>query len=141
MNKSNKGNKRYRGNKRNGGDKSNKGYHKLIVWQRAHKFAVSVYKKTKGFPNSELYGLVNQLRRAVISVPANVVEGYSRKSKKEFLRYLNIAQGSLAECEYYLEFAKELKFLNKKDYEALDKMRGEVGFLLYKFISSLKEVD
>ena len=129
MNKGNKSNKR---------DKGEKGYHRLVVWQRAHELAILIYRKTRLFPKSELYGLTSQLRRAALSVPANIVEGYSRKSKKEFLRFLGIARGSLSECEYFLEFARELKFFTKENYEALGKLRGEVGYLLHRFTSRLR---
>ncbi len=128
-----------KGNKGDRGDKSNKGYHRLIVWQKAHQFAILVYNKTQQFPRNELYGLTSQLRRAALSVPANIVEGYSKSSKKETLRYLEIAKGSLSECEYYFEFANNLGLLSKEDCEALDKLRGEVGYFIFQFSSYLKK--
>ncbi len=82
----------------------------LIVWQRAHQFVLKTYELTKGFPKSEIYGLTNQFRRASVSIPANIAEGYKKKSPKDKLRFLNIAQGSLEECRYYLILTKDLNY-------------------------------
>ena len=79
----------------------------LKVWQKAMRLAVSVYAATKGFPASERYGLATQIRRAAGSIPANVAEGHIRHSRKEFLRYLDIALGSAAELETHLLLAQE----------------------------------
>ena len=69
----------------------------LIVWQKSHELTMEIYKLTSFFPSDEKFGLVSQMRRAAYSIPANIVEGHSRKSKKEFLQFLNIAKGSLEE--------------------------------------------
>jgi four helix bundle protein len=74
----------------------------LIVWQKAHQFVLSAYTYSKGFPDNERYGLTSQLRRAAVSIPANIAEGFKRKTKADKARMLNIAQGSLEECQYYL---------------------------------------
>ena len=108
-------------------------YKNLLVWQKAHELAYQVYLITKGFPKDETYGLTSQLRRAVLSVPANIVEGYSRKGDKELARFLNIALGSLAETEYLLFFAKELSYLSDKQYQHIEALRNEAGKLLYNF--------
>lgn len=115
-----------------------KPYHRLLVWQRAHQFAKGIYAATTDFPKAEQFGLVSQLRRAAVSVPANIVEGQAKLTKNDFRRFLSIADGSLAECEYYLELAKELGFLPADAYAKLEKSRGEVSFLLNKFIRSLR---
>jgi four helix bundle protein len=117
-------------------NKSN--YHKLIVWQKAHTFTVSIYKETKKFPKSELYGLTSQLRRAAVSVTANIVEGQSANSRKGFLRYLYIAKGSLLECQYYLELAKDLDFFSKETYEKFQELKGEIGYLLHRLMLKIK---
>jgi len=80
-------------------------YRKLIVWQRAHQLALEVYRLTENFPKSEQYSLTSQLKRAVLSIPTNIVEGYNRKSKREFAYFIDIALGSLAEVEYLLDFS------------------------------------
>ncbi len=82
----------------------------LLVWKNAHHLVLSIYQITRDFPKEERYGLVSQLRRAAVSVPANIAEGFKRKGKPEKLRYLNIAQGSLEECRYYLILAKDLGY-------------------------------
>lgn len=114
--------------------KFKKKYHNLIVWQKAHHFAVNIYQITKKFPKEEIYCLTSQMRRASYSVPANIVEGQARKSKKELSRFLNIAASSLSEVEYYLELSKDLKYITLKEYKKIEEQRAEVGFLLYRFI-------
>ncbi|MBZ9571773.1 four helix bundle protein [Patescibacteria group bacterium] len=116
-----------------------KGYRRLIVWQKADELAFQVYVATKIFPREELFSLVSQMRRAAISVPANVVEGYSRSSKKEKIQFYNIAKSSLTELEYYLDFSFRLDYLNKDQYNLLIKLRNEVGKLLNGFIKSTKK--
>jgi four helix bundle protein len=113
------------------------GYRRLKVWSEAHNLVLMVYRLTKHFPNSELFGFTNQLRRAVISIPANIVEGYARQSKKEFRQFLFISQGSLAETEYYLQLAKDLKYISEDEFIQTEIQRQLVGNLLYGFIRSL----
>lgn len=108
------------------------------MWQEAHSLVLLVYKHTKLFPKDELFGLTNQLRRAAVSIPANLVEGYARASTKEFLQFLFIAQGSLAEVEYYLILSKELEYLNQDAYDDLEEKRKIVGGMLHGLIASLK---
>ena len=88
-----------------------KTFQDLIVWQKAHELVLGVYRASAGFPKSELYGLTSQLRRACVSVPANVAEGFGRRSKAEKSRFLNISQGSLEEVRYYLILARDLRYL------------------------------
>ena len=116
----------------------NKGYKRLKVWQEAHKLTLMVYKETRKFPKEELFSLTNQLRRAVVSIPANIVEGQVRGSSKSFIQYLNIANGSLVEVEYYLELAKELKYLTNEQYKVLDQQRFITGNLLNGLIKAIK---
>ena len=82
----------------------------LIVWQKAHQFVLSVYKMTKEFPREELYGLTSQLRRAAVSIAANIAEGFRKNGKLDKVRFYNIAQGSLEECRYYLVLTKDLEY-------------------------------
>jgi four helix bundle protein len=82
----------------------------LIVWQKAHQFVLSVYGISKMFPDNEIYGLTSQFRRAAISVPANVAEGFKKKGRADKLRFMNIAQGSLEECRYYLILTRDLEY-------------------------------
>ena len=84
----------------------------LRMWQEAHSFVLEVYKATEMFPKHEMFSLVSQFRRAPISIPANIAEGYKRKSKVEKLRFFNIAQGSLEECRYYIILSMDLKYID-----------------------------
>ena len=98
----------------------------LIVWQKAHKFVLKVYKVTKTFPQSELYNLTSQFRKAAISIAANIAEGFKKKGLADKIRFYNIAQGSLEECRYYNILSGDLNFVNdlslKKDIEEISKM-------------------
>jgi four helix bundle protein len=82
----------------------------LIVWQKAHQFVLDIYALTGHFPNNEIYGLTSQLRRAAVSIPANIAEGFKRRTKPDKSRFLNIAQGSLEESRYYLILARDLDY-------------------------------
>lgn len=118
---------------------TNKGYHKLIVWQKAREFVKTVYHYTENFPKAEEFGLKGQLRRAAVSVVLNIVEGYRRNSRKDYLHFLNIAESSLVEIEAALEICLDLHFLTEEYYVLMEKKRGEVGFLLFSLIKSLKK--
>lgn len=111
-------------------------YRDLIVFQKADALAFSIYRATETFPKSEIFGLTSQLRRASLSIPTNIVEGYARKSKKEFSQFINIALGSLAETEYLFSFAKRLDYL-KGDASQIEILLEEVGKLLWSFYRSL----
>jgi four helix bundle protein len=114
------------------------GFKKLQVWQEAHAFVLLVYQVTANFPREERLALTSQLRRAVFSIAANIVEGYAYHSNKTFLRYLAIAEGSLAESEYYLLLAKDLGLIKEADYLRLEEKRAKVGAYLYKFKSAVR---
>jgi four helix bundle protein len=104
-------------------------YRQLKVFHAADDFVVQIYKATQSFPREEIYGLTSQMRRAAVSVPANIVEGASRATEKEFLNFLNIAYGSLAEVGYYISLACRLRFMSDEtganlhaEYEKTSKM-------------------
>ncbi len=105
-------------------------YRDLIVWQKAMDLVEDVYKRTKGFPREELYGLTSQLRRAVVSVPSNIAEGQGRNSTKDFLHHLSIAYGSLCEVGTQILIAHRLGYLERRDVEGLDGLSSEVGRLI-----------
>jgi len=117
--------------------RTEKGFRKLIVWQRAHQWLLLIYKLTEKFPRHEMFGLVSQMRRAAVSVAANMAEGYAAGGKGQFGRYLDIAQGSLAEVEYYLILALDLKYITQSEYEQVESLRSETGYLLHRLIESL----
>jgi four helix bundle protein len=82
----------------------------LDAWKKAHAFVLSVYRLTTGFPKCEIYGLTSQLRRAAVSIPANIAEGFVKRGLADKARFFNIAQGSLEECRYYLILASDLHY-------------------------------
>lgn len=114
-------------------------YKDLIVWQKSMDFAERVYLVTTKFPQHEIYALSNQLRRAVVSVPSNVAEGSCRRSKAEFIRFINIASGSLAEVETQLLLAERLRYLDKSQLNELQAASGEIGKMLFSLQRSLTE--
>ena len=118
-------------------DRTGKGFRRLLVWQKAHQLVLLVYRLTEKFPKHEMFGLTSQLRRAMVSVPANMAEGYTAGGKGQFGRYLDIAQGSLAEAEYYLILAQDLTYITPSQYEQVESLRAETGFLLHRLIESL----
>ena len=99
-------------------------YHNLLVWKKAVELVKVVYKITKQFPSDELYGMTSQLRRAVVSVAANIVEGRGKESDKDFVRFLYISKG----CQCYFELSHELGFLSRDDFMTAEPIRKEVGF-------------
>lgn len=107
-------------------------YRKLRAWELGGQLAFEVYKVTKSFPKSELYGLISQLRRAGLSVPTNIAEGYSRRNDRYFKNFLDIAYGSLVETEYLLSFARKLGYLSEEDYNRLMELVDETGKVLWK---------
>jgi four helix bundle protein len=111
-----------------------KSFTELIVWQKAHAFLLQVYVATRAFPKEELYGLTSQLRRAAVSIPANIAEGFRKQSKLDKTRFLNISEGSLEECRYYLILAHDLGFMNK---ETLWELSEEVGRLLNSYRAAI----
>ena len=91
-------------------NKPAKSFQELVVWQKAHQFVLNAYGYSNEFPKSELYGLTSQFRRAAVSIPANIAEGFRKHSKAEKTHFLNIAQCSLEEVRYYLILAADLGY-------------------------------
>jgi four helix bundle protein len=87
-----------------------KSFEDLIVWQKAHQFILAIYALTESFPRSELFGLTSQMRRAGISIPSNIAEGFKKRSTKEKVHLLNVAQASLEESQYYLILTRDLRY-------------------------------
>jgi len=112
-------------------------YKDLVVWQKAMDLVSLIYKLTANFPNSELYGLSSQMRRAAISIPSNIAEGRRRGHKKEFLQFLFNAYGSGAELETQLEIAKRLPKMKSLDYTEIDLHLEEVMKMLNIMIKNL----
>ncbi len=96
-----------------------KTFTELIVWQKAHALVLRIYTFTKTFPVHEQYGLVSQYRRAAVSIPANIAEGFKRRTKPDKARFLNIAQASLEEARYYAILARDLSYGEDSEAESL----------------------
>lgn len=113
-------------------------FRKIKAWQLADDLVVGVYTLTKQFPPVELYGLVSQLRRAAASIPANIAEGSNRGTGREFLQFLHIASGSMAEVEYFLHLSKRLGYVNEADYDRLEAGRRQAASTLQGLIKTVK---
>ncbi len=107
----------------------------LEVWQKAHWWVIEIYKLTQGFPPEERYGLISQARRAAVSVPANIAEGFKRKGVSEKIRFYNIAEASLEEVRYYLILAQDLEYVATSSQ--LQEKAEEISRMLYGLIQAL----
>ena len=116
------------------------GFKDLLVWQKAYKFVLMIYQETKSFPKEELFGMTSQLRRAVVSVPANIAEGHERQYRKEYVQFLSVAKGSLGEVETYLLLAKDFGYTETIRFRELEAMRTEIAKMLRGLINSLKSL-
>lgn len=114
-------------------DKRDKSYHKLLVWQKMRELLGLTYKLTEKLPRGEDFGLKPQMRRAVVSVISNFVEGYLKRSKKEKLHFMDIAETSLLELEAQGEICLILNYWIDSEYQDFDKKRSEVGYFLYRY--------
>ena len=115
--------------------KKAKKFKDLVVWQKAHELVIQIYRLTKTYPKNEMFGLTSQLRRAAISVPANLAEGFKRVTLAEKLRFYNIAQGSLEEVRYYLILSQDLEYAQTA--ELMEDLES-VSRLLEAFMKSLR---
>jgi len=115
-----------------------KSYKDLIVWQKSFKLALEVYRVTKKFPKSELYGLTSQMRRAAFAIPSNIAEGYARKHRAEYIQFIRIAFASGAELETQILITKEVGLLEEKDFKKLDDLLTEVMKMLNTLIKRLE---
>lgn len=116
----------------------NKPHKKLDVWKKSIELVKKIYELTKSFPKSEDYGLTNQMRRASISIPSNISEGAARQTKKEFIQFLHMAQGSLSELDTHLEVSKNLDYLREPDLQGVPLLMNDIDKMLTGLIKSLK---
>ena len=114
-------------------------FKEIYAWQKAHAFVVSVYQATKDFPQYERYGLCSQFQRAAVSIPANIAEGYRKDGMADKLRFLNIAQGSLEECRYYILLSYDLNYINKDIYNIMNTSIEETSKLLNAYYRGIKD--
>jgi four helix bundle protein len=116
---------------------SAKSFKDLLVWQKAHQFVLEVYRLTEKFPSKEIYSLTSQFRRASVSIPANIAEGFRKRGKADKVRYLNIAEGSLQECIYYLILAKDLGYAeNSQLFDLVDEIGKMLNVYSHRILSS-----
>ena len=116
---------------------SGKGFRQLLAWQRADDLASLVFRAAEQFP-PRLHWLASQMSRSAVSVPANIAEGYGRGSQGDYLRFLDIARGSLSELEYYIYFVSRENLISRDVCDQMEKTRVDTGRLLYGLWSSLK---
>src|SRR5918998_4004138 len=114
-------------------------HEKLDVWSRSVDFVVSVYRATEGFPREEKFGLTSQIRRAAVSVPANIAEGAARDSPKEFRHFLSNAQGSASELATELLIARRLGFLTEQGYRSVNTELDHIGRMIFGLSQHLKQ--
>jgi len=114
-------------------------YKNIKVFQLADKLVLEVYKITRSFPKEENYGLTSQIRRAAVSVPANIAEGSSRKHKNDYLYFLYISRGSLCELEYLLQLANKLEYFGIKEFEKINNLISEVSKTLFGLIDFIEK--
>ena len=111
----------------------------ILAWRKSHELVLSIYKITGSFPQHERFGLCSQFQRAAVSIPANIAEEYKKLSKADKLRFLNIAQGSLEECRYYILLSKDLNYITENDYLNLNRRIDEVSYLLNAYCKGILE--
>ena len=107
-------------------------YESLFAWQKSHELAIKIYKSTATFPKEEVFGITSQLRRASLSVPTNIAEGYARQNSNIFRNFLDIAYGSLVETKYLLKFSVEVGLLDQETAVELTSLAEETGAILWK---------
>lgn len=113
-------------------------FQELKVWQESHKFVLMVYKHSKAFPKEELYGLTSQFRRAAVSIAANIAEGYGKMTKPDKLRFFNISQGSIDECQYYIILSKDLEYINNEACLKMEEKLEDVSKMLNSYYRAIK---
>lgn len=120
------------------GSTPSKSFKELIVWQKAHQLVLDTYELTKSFPKEELFGLTSQMRRAAVSFPANIAEGYRKRGKADKARFMNISEGSLDELTYYFILSKDLNYISQNQYEELNIKCNEVSKLLFAYAAAIR---
>ena len=115
-----------------------KTYRDLGVWQKSMSLVTDVYKGTRGFPKSETYGLVSQIRRCSVSIPSNIAEGYGRSSTKDYIHFLRIATSSLYELQTQLEISKNMDYLDKESFDKLYESSREIERMITSMTRKIK---
>lgn len=108
----------------------------ILAWEKAHELTLMVYKLTESFPKCEEFGLKSQIRRATVSIPSNIAEGFKRKSKADSSHFYNIAEASLEEVKYQLLLSRDLKYISSEDYNIATELADETGKILFGWLKS-----
>ena len=116
-----------------------KTYRDLLVWQKAMALVTRIYQLSKSFPRDETYGLTSQMRRCAVSIPSNMVEGYGRRSTNDYIRFLQIATGSLYELQTQMEISLNLRYLKKSDFDSLYESSKEIERMLSSLTKKLSD--
>lgn len=116
-----------------------KGYKELTVWQKAVDLAENIYRLTGAYPQEERYGLVNQMRRAAVSIPSNIAEGYNRNTTKDYVQFLHISKGSNAELETQLIISRKMNYISEAQFNEMQGYTDEIHRMLSKMIKSLTQ--
>ena len=114
-----------------------KTYKDFIVWQKSFRLVLNIYKISKSFPDEEKFCITQQMRKSAISIPSNIAEGFGRNHTKEYIRFLQIACGSLYELETQLEICYKLNYINDNDQQELNELCIEIGKMLNSLIRKL----
>jgi four helix bundle protein len=114
-------------------------YKNIKAYRFADDLAVEIYKVTRNFPKEEVYGLISQIRRAAVSIAANIAEGASRQHKRDYLHFLYISRGSIAETEYLLHLSNRLDYLANNEFNTIDVLRQETAKTLFGLIGSVEK--
>ncbi len=112
---------------------------KIIAWKQAHQFTLAVYSLIVKFPEFERYGLTSQFTRAAVSIGANIAEGTQKISKTDKLRFLNIAQGSLSECRYYIILSRDLGYISEEDSNHLYSLLDSSSYFLNRYYDGIEK--
>lgn len=114
-------------------------FEELKVWQKSHQLVLDIYKVTKRFPSEEKFSLVDQIKRSSSSIPTNIVEGNSRKTKKEFIQFLYVSKGSCEETKYHLLLSRDLNYISNIEYNDLNLKINEISKMISSLINYLKD--
>ena len=110
----------------------------MEIYQRSKKLVLRIYNVTDKYPGREIYNVISQLRRSVLSIPLNIAEGYGRMTREEFKRFLKISLGSSNEVEALLDISKDLEYITEKEYQEISKENEIIGKMIYKAIEKCK---
>jgi len=114
-------------------------YRELIVWQKSMLLVLSIYNETKSFPKEEVYALTSQIRRSAVSLPSNIAEGYGRNHSGDYVRFLQIASGSLYEFQTQLEISFQLGYISKEKFDEINSLSVEIEKMLSSLISKVND--